>query len=43
MAVYKRGAKGVFHVNFTVNGVRVNKGVDLYVAKEWLGHSGIQK
>ena len=25
MAVYKRGKKGVFHMDFTINGVRVTK------------------
>lgn len=34
MTVYKRGAKGVFYMNFTVNGVRVFKSTDKYTKKE---------
>jgi len=34
MAVYKRGAKGVFYMNFTVNGQRVFKSTGKYTKKE---------
>jgi integrase len=34
MAVYKRGAKGVFYMNFTVNGTRVFKSTGKYTKKE---------
>ena len=34
MAVYKRGAKGVFYMNFAVNGVRVNKNTCKCTKKE---------
>lgn len=34
MAVYKRGAKGVFYMNFTVNGQRVFKSTSKYTKKE---------
>jgi integrase len=34
MAVYKRGAKGVFYMNFTVNGQRVYKSTGKYTKKE---------
>lgn len=34
MAVYKRGAKGVFYMNFTVNGVRVFKSTGKFTKKE---------
>lgn len=34
MAVYKRGAKGVFYMNFTVNGVRVFKSTQKFTKKE---------
>ena len=34
MAVYKRGAKGVFYMNFTINGVRVFKSTGKYTKKE---------
>ena len=34
MAVYKRGNKGVFYMNFTVNGVRVFKSTNKFTKKE---------
>jgi len=34
MAIYKRGDKGVFYMNFTVNGVRVNKTTGTAIKKE---------
>jgi hypothetical protein len=34
MAVYKRGAKGVFYMNFTVNGTRVFKSTGKNTKKE---------
>lgn len=34
MSVYKRGDKGVFYMNFTVNGVRVFKSTGKYVKRE---------
>jgi integrase len=34
MSVYKRGAKGVFYMNFTVNGVRIFKSTGKYTKKE---------
>lgn len=34
MAVYKRGAKGVFYMNFTINGVRVFKSTGKFIKKE---------
>ena len=34
MSVYKRGAKGVFYMNFTVNGVRVFKSTGKFTKKE---------
>lgn len=34
MAVYKRGAKGVFYMSFAVNGHRVNKSTGKYTKKE---------
>jgi integrase len=34
MTVYKRGAKGVFYMNFTVNGERVCKSTGKYAKKE---------
>lgn len=34
MAVYKRGDKGVFYMNFTVNGVRVFKSTGKYTKRE---------
>ena len=34
MAVYKRGTKGVFYMNFTVNGQRVFKSTGKYTKKE---------
>lgn len=34
MAVYKRGAKGVFYMNFTVDGVRVSRSTGKYTKKE---------
>jgi len=34
MAVYKRGDKGVFYMNFTVNGVRVFKSTGKFTKKE---------
>jgi len=34
MAVYKRGAKGVFYMNFTINGVRVFKSTGKFTKKE---------
>lgn len=34
MSVYKRGSKGVFYMNFTVNGVRVFKSTGKYTKKE---------
>jgi integrase len=34
MAVYKRGQKGVFYMNFTVNGVRVFKSTGKFTKKE---------
>lgn len=34
MAVYKRGAKGVFYMNFTVNGQRVFKSTGKYTKKD---------
>lgn len=34
MAVYKRGAKGVFYMNFTVNGTRVFRSTGKYNKKE---------
>jgi integrase len=34
MSVYKRGDKGVFYMNFTVNGVRVFKSTGKFIKKE---------
>lgn len=34
MSVYKRGAKGVFYMNFTINGVRVFKSTGKFTKKE---------
>src|SRR5512138_141057 len=34
MAVYKRGDKGVFYMNFTVNGVRVFKSTGKFTKRE---------
>ncbi|HJV66244.1 MAG TPA: site-specific integrase [Geomonas sp.] len=34
MAVYKRGAKGVFYMNFTVEGVRVTRSTGKFTKKE---------
>jgi integrase len=34
MSVYKRGAKGVFYMNFTVNGVRVFRSTGKFTKKE---------
>lgn len=34
MAIYKRGEEGVFFMNFTVNGVRVNKTTGKATKKE---------
>ncbi|QWV98649.1 site-specific integrase [Geomonas nitrogeniifigens] len=34
MAVYKRGAKGVFYMNFTVDGVRVSRSTGKFTKKE---------
>lgn len=34
MAVYKRGTKGVFYMNFTLNGVRVFKSTGKYTKKD---------
>jgi integrase len=34
MSVYKRGSKGVFYMNFTVNGVRVYKSTGKFTKKE---------
>lgn len=34
MAVYKRGQKGVFYMNFTVNGIRVFKSTGKFTKKE---------
>jgi integrase len=34
MSVYKRGAKGIFYMNFTVNGTRVFKSTCKYTKKE---------
>jgi len=34
MAVFKRGAKGIFYMNFTVNGVRVYRSTGKYTKKE---------
>lgn len=34
MAVYKRGEKGMFYMNFIVNGVRVNKSTGKFTKKE---------
>ena len=34
MSVYKRGDKGVFYMNFTVNGVRVYKSTGKFTKKE---------
>jgi len=34
MAVYKRGAKGLFYMNFTVNGVRVFRSTGKFTKKE---------
>jgi len=34
MSVYKRGAKGVFYMNFTVNGQRVFKSTGKFTKKE---------
>lgn len=34
MSVYKRGTKGVFFMNFTVNGQRVFKSTGKYTKKE---------
>jgi Site-specific recombinase XerD len=34
MAVYKRGAKGVFYMNFTVGGVRVTRSTGKFTKKE---------
>lgn len=34
MSVYKRGNKGVFYMNFTVNGIRVFKSTGCFTKKE---------
>jgi hypothetical protein len=34
MAVYKRGAKGVFYMNFSINGQRVFKSTGKFTKKE---------
>jgi len=34
MAVYKRGKKGIFYMNFTVNGLRVFRSTGKFTKKE---------
>ena len=34
MSVYKRGDKGVFYMNFTVDGVRVTRSTGKFTKKE---------
>jgi integrase len=43
MAVYKRGAKNVFYMNFTVNGVRVFKSTGKFTKKEAIIVEALEK
>jgi len=43
MSVYKRGDKGVFYMNFIVNGVRVNKSTGKFTKKEAKHFEAIEK
>jgi integrase len=43
MSVYKRGEKGVFYMNFIVNGVRVNKSTGKFIKKEAMLVEALEK